>query len=304
LLLPLFDKQSGADSTVFGYWSLDPIPELTVSRSIIARSDTSRGLPEKIYKTLATNDKEKFFYLTGVFGIDKILWRDDLLFADKKTTSKDFVDIKKRLESYEGISLEKKVGLWSLYSISSPYSTSPFYTPSSIIRSNLTLDEALNKDVASGKSVILPLQTNSQPPYRTMEQVTSVSCISCKNDSRQKKDGILSNFVEKAVIYPDSILYPIISINEQLQLKKARANPAEEGYLFLAYSNKRLAEINGMSQRQQNSHSQEFINQNISLYKSEINNSLSMADKIDSSDRNDYYVNLLEYLDQEKQYVI
>lgn len=120
LLLPPLDSYGG-DGYYWGYWSLDPLPELTTNRSILARTDTkaSDEILINIYVSIAGKDEKSFLYFSNTYGINKILWRDDILYMDKVTSSEEFSIFKTDLNSFRSVNLEKKIGEWSLYDIRS-----------------------------------------------------------------------------------------------------------------------------------------------------------------------------------------
>ncbi len=147
LLLPLLDSDFGADGYRWGYWGLDPLPELTTDRSIIARAqDSEFGVPQHIYETLVDKNESDFSYLMGTYGINKILWRDDILYSNKVTSGKDFLTLKKSLLSFRSINLEKKLGEWSLYNIASSRILPLVYMSKSLNKFNLELVRLQKKD--------------------------------------------------------------------------------------------------------------------------------------------------------------
>ncbi len=120
LLLPPLDNYYGTDGYTWGYWGLDPLPELVVkNRSVIGRAEDSFDIHGYLYNTLITKNGPSFLQIANTYGINKILWRNDILYTDKITSSKDFLNLQKNLENLNYISLEKRIEKWSLYNISS-----------------------------------------------------------------------------------------------------------------------------------------------------------------------------------------
>lgn len=140
LLLPFLDSYGG-DGYYWGYWSLDPLPELTTNRSILARTDTkaSDEILTSMYISIASKDEKSFLYFANTYGINKILWRNDILYMDKVTSSKDFSIFKTGLNSFRSVNLEKKIGEWSLYDIISENISPLIYAQKITIESDAEL---------------------------------------------------------------------------------------------------------------------------------------------------------------------
>lgn len=159
LLLPPVDPVYGNDSYEWNYWSGDTLLELTSNRSIVARANIDVGIPNRItrniYSAITNNNEAYFLYLTRTYGINKILWRDDILYSDGKTSSKDFVKLNEKLKRLSSVQLEKRVGEWSLYGIQSTNLLPLVYVPKSVTTSDLQIEEFWNSNYNSRQETLI-----------------------------------------------------------------------------------------------------------------------------------------------------
>lgn len=164
LLLPLVTNDAyAADGYKWGYWGLDPLPELTINRSIIARAeDNEFGIPANIYKATVNKKESAFLHFMETHGIGKILWRDDILYSDKTTSAKDFLKVKENLQDFRSINLERNMGEWSLYSIDSPNILPPVYISKSLNKFNLELIRMQKKSNLKNPYLFISQQQNKQ----------------------------------------------------------------------------------------------------------------------------------------------
>ncbi len=154
LLLPPLDSYGG-DGYYWGYWSLDPLPELTTNRNILARTDTkaSDDMLISMYISIFSKDEKSFLYFSDIYGINKILWRDDILYMDKITSSRDFSIFKADLNSFKSVNLEKRIGEWSLYDIRSENLSPLVYAQKTTIESDLELPAISFKEINPTKYI-------------------------------------------------------------------------------------------------------------------------------------------------------
>lgn len=303
LLMPPLDS---VDSYKWGYWSPDPFLELSTDRSIIGRDALSFGIPQKIYKTVGEGSEEEFLYITGIYGINKILWRDDVLYSDKKTTSTEYAYLKEKLDSFASVELEKKFGEWSLYDISSPNYKPLFYSPSTLIDSNLTIEPFLYDAYRIERSTIVASPNgdnliNNENSY-TNHKFIKVACIFCKEIIGQNAVSF-GNTVSPARFLPDSIIYPLISLKEKITASSAKGQPGKLIDAFISFSSKRLGEIIEMSTEMKNKNKEYFMEQGIKKYKNNISDALSQVEDITGSERDYYYARIFSFLEGQRNFI-
>lgn len=304
LLMPPLDGIS--DSYTWGYWSPDPFLELSTDKSIIGRDALSFGIPQKVYKIVGEGDEKEFLYITGTYGINKILWRDDVLLSDKKTTSKDYVYLKEQLDSFVSVEIEKKFGEWSLYNIlSDPLPL--FYSPGSLIDSNLTIEPFLYDAYRIKRSTIVtsPNGSNleSNENSYTNHKFVKAPCVFCKEIIGQDIISV-ENTVSPSRFLPNSIVYPLVSLKELIAMSRAKGQPEKLIDVFIAFSSKRLGEIVEISIATTNINKEYFINDAVIKYKNNISDALSQVENINISERDYYYARIFSFLERQKEFII
>lgn len=301
LLLPGVDTISNADSYNWGYWSLDPLPELSTERSIIARTSGSFGISDRISKAIENNNENLFTYLTGVFGINKILWRNDLLFSSK-ITSKEYKTLYKNFTSFKEVTLEKKIGEWELYSIKSPNFNPVVYAVSSASGENLTQDEIIGdlSNTDQSTEVSLPsgnLGINLNPVIN--KKTYKAECILCQDSFNGVEQTQLLQYIPPARFLPDSLVYPFIKLREYLSLKLDGNDQDKIVDSYLKFANQRLSELYGLTHRLNLSNNQ-VISDAIIKYEFEISSALGKAG---TTNDNGLYIKILPVLKLDKQYI-
>jgi len=303
LLLPRFDNQ--ADSYQWGFWSLDSLPRLFTNKSIIANSANSPEIINSIYYSISQSEENTFLRLIGVSGITKLLWRDDVLYSDKTRTSKDFALIKKNLENFNGVKLEKKIGAWSLYKVESPYYTPILHGINSITYAQSDLSKLKNifsQEESPGNTAILFNESmrdkNKEILLSSSKTVIGADCVACGSKIfSQTKGGLLMPEIK---ILPTSPFYYLFSLREQQVQQLHKNNPLLRIDADLGYSNKRIAEMREIVYAKAGSDDNKpFVTQAIKKYQILIKDALGQANSLPEDKRNEAFMKISIYLNSQ-----
>ena len=306
LLLPSLDE---LDTYKWGYLSLDSLPMLFANKSFVREAGINIGISNQIYKSIVNNDHQSFLYFTGMFGINKILWRDDLLSQDKNITSKDFLSTRYKLSHMKGVFTEKEIGEWTLYDIKNPYFLPHVYVPKTLSYSDFNMQHSFNSMEGEHQYTMLS-SLGEKDEYRNSlnlfinELQIKAECVICSGDLIGFNQGKrILEFIPNVSLLPDSIFYPYVDFTEQQTLNHALENPAKLIDISLSLSNKRFAEYFKIINRVSKRRSQKLIGSAIKRYKENIDRAIEQVEYIDDKQRNDYYVKIYLYLTQQEQYI-
>src|SRR3990167_11121366 len=112
LLLPEVDQKSKLESFFWGYSSITQLPEMGLNHSIVSNDGSPPLLVKEVSQAIKENNPTKFLTLSGMLGINKVLWQGDVLYSDKKTRSTDLIDQLVNLKSFNFIKNDTKIGKW------------------------------------------------------------------------------------------------------------------------------------------------------------------------------------------------
>lgn len=309
LLLPPLDQNFQNDSYDWGFWSLDPLPRLAMNRSIVANDSDFPLIVSDIYKALEQGDEQSFLYLSGITGVNHILWRDDLLYSNKVTASEDLMFWKENLTKLSGISEILKSGSWELYGLSG--STQPlFYSAKNLIHSTTdptrisdVLDIVEREDTSSiffSKS--LSGKKLEETSLQFSKKVVGAECILCVPGEFEGRVEAVD--IPEVRFLPDSLVYPLILFKEKISMDKVENIPTMKADLYLSLANKRLGEIAGFV-RNQDSVPQILVEKNIERYKSHMMDAFKQLDFITpETQKNSYLIKILSYLEAQRKYMI
>jgi len=307
LLLPEFDNQ--ADSYQWGFWSLDSLPRLFTNKSIIANSANSPEIIASIYYLISQNEENTFLRLAGSSGITKVLWRDDVLYSDKIRTSKNFGQVKKNLENFNSVKLEKKFGAWSLYKVESPYYTSIFHGINSITYAqsdSSKLKSIFSQEENPKNTAILFDESVKDKDKKILlssgKNVIGADCVACGSETfSQTKGGLLMPEIK---ILPTSPFYYLSSLREQQVQNLHKNNPSLRIDADLGYSNKRIAEMRGIANAKVKTDNEIFfLKQTIEKYQILIKDALEQASLLPEDKRNEAFMKISIYLNSQFGYL-
>lgn len=305
LMLPSIDD---FDAYEWGYFSLDSLPTLLVNRPFIKEPGASIGISNQIYKAIVEKDNSTFLYLTGVFGIKKILWQDDLLSQGKIITSQEFEPTKQKLLQMQGVSVEKSIGKWTLYDIKSPYFLPFIYSPTTLSYSDFNMEYFLNSIKDNNRTITLSSPRNEQTLNNLKSFVNDVKlkaeCIACTDDFIGFTQGKrILQFIPRITLLPDSVLYPYVEWTEGQMLRNTNGDKSKLVDAYLSLSNKRFAEYFEIIKRTSKTRSQNLIEETIKKYKTNISSAIKEADETKENERNYNYIKIYLYLAQQEQYI-
>lgn len=303
LLLPDFYNQ--ADSYGWGFWGIDSLPHLFTNKSIISNSANFPEIVGSIYNSILQNEENSFLRLAGSSGVNKVLWRDDVFYSDKIRTSKDLSQVKKNLENFNSVTLEKEVGQWSLYEVKSPYHAYTFHSIDSIVyaQSDMSkLRSIFNQEEGAGNLAILfdgsIRDKDKDILLSSGKNVIGADCIACGSETfSQTKGGLL---MPELKILPTSPFYQLFSFREQQVHKLHKNNPLLRIDADLGYSNKRIAEMKEIANvKVRGNKDRIFVSEAVKKYKALIKDALEQASALPEDKRNKAFMKISIYLNSQ-----
>lgn len=308
LLLP--EANQSVDSYLWGFWSLDSLPRLFTNKSIVVNGVDDQDIISAMYRAIDQNNEQAFLRLTGIAGVNKILWRDDILYSDKKRNGKSFSQVKNNLENFKSIVSEKETGAWRLYSIETNYFLPSFFIPQNFVylysssRKNFSLD-FFDKKALWGESAIL-IADSTVDKKRNLSSlygmtITEADCILCvPNEMKDMEEKIIIPYVK---LLPDSPFYFIIPFRENRTRNLYQNSPTERINFDIATASKRIAEIVQIASRNFNIEaSEDLMIKTIEKYKSLIDDAVKQSDSLPEDTKNLALVRMLVYIDLQHKY--
>lgn len=304
LLLPEFNDQ--ADGYEWGFWGIDSLPRLSTNKSIIANSANFPEIIGSIYYSISQNKENIFLRLMGSSGINRVLWRGDVLSLDKTKTSKDFISFKNNLEKFKGVKLEREIGAWSLYKVESPYHASILHSidlityaqsDTSKLRNIFSQEEnSWNLAVLFDESM---KDKNEKILLFSSKNVIGAQCIACGPyyTYSPTRGGLLMPEIK---VLPYSPFYFFSSLKEQ-QVRRIHINtPIRRVDADLGYSSKRIVEITDIaSEKVKDEKHSVFVTKAIEQYKNLIDDALGQANLLTEDKKNDILMKILIYLNSQ-----
>jgi hypothetical protein len=302
LLLPENDNQFNVDGYQWGFYSLDFLPKLSTNRSIILNSIQDEDIIRAIYRAINQNSEEDFLQLVNLAGVNKILWRDDILYSDKKTNGKSFSKIRNNLENFKGILSEKQIGAWELYSIKSLGYAPSFYVPENFIYSysrTLSSWEIFNDKPVGTKSAIVFADSTvdkmqDQFSFHGID-IVEANCVLCKpNEMEDLKAKVRMPSIR---LLPDSPFYSFISFKEDKERNLYKNPPSQRIDFDISTASKRMAEIIQLASRDSNKElPEELIIKTIENYKILINDVIQQSNLLSENVKNSTLIKILSYI--------
>jgi hypothetical protein len=242
LLLPPFDTQTHADSYQWGYWSLNTLPGSAFSRSVVANdAHNPPSIVEDIYEALQAHDLATARVLLHRAGITHILWRDDILWFDKKTTAAEFAKLRETLIALP-FSQTSTNGSWSIYTTTDkPVPLVHAVSDIALIYGKRPRLSTFAENLPDTTAVVFsppPASRALQPMIH--QEIVGAQCIYCRALDRQAFQNALHVIPPK--ILPGTLLYPLVMWKESRQWNGADTG-TERIDALLAFSLRRLAEL-------------------------------------------------------------
>ncbi len=303
LLLPQLHSYFKADSYQFGFWSLWPLPDTLVTHaSIIANdSNANQEIAKDVYKTFNTASPDDVSRFLGAVGINKLLWRGDVLYSDKVVTSSDLNPVKDVIKTLPGVTMAKKAGAWEVYDISSPYYLPLFYVPERVdyVKSGISHREVLQSiETPVRYASILQPQTQ-QIPTQVSAVIVQADCILCEEQGVQQLSD--STTIPNARLLPDSLFYSYTRIKEARLIHDTPKDPQNQIDLHLTLASNRYAEFLLLYRSRQTENAPKISNQIFLGYKQEIEAVFADARKFSGTQQNYYWIKVFAYLSRHRQ---
>ncbi len=302
LVLPPLDQKFHADSYKWGFWSLDLLPRLSFNRSVIGNDVSFPPIVSGVYKAIESENEEAFSLLTRKIGIDAVLWRNDVLYDDKVTTSDNFAELESNLKEFSNITLLKEYGDWRLYGISTD--TLPtLYAVGTIVETSSdkgVIDGLLYEladEISQTPGIIRSMDLDSMQSEKLnlldKRKIIEAGCLYCS-------PGELTQAINEVSIphirfLPGSTFYPFIELKERWLLESVEDNPSEKVGVQLVLASKRLAEIEWLLALSSDEELQGLLNMSIKKYQEHINSAIEELSKLPEVDRNIKTINIYTY---------
>ncbi len=310
LLLPPLDQGFQNDSYDWGFWSLDPLPRLAMNRSIVANDTDFPSIVSDIYKALEQDDEQSFLYLSGITGVNHVLWRDDVLYSDKETTSEELSFLENRLVNTSGASKAYESGEWRLYDISSAHYLPLFYTPAAITYSQSrpqAMPDLLEiSDDVKRRSFVFSESLAGKRFGRIISFADEIfipaNCVACIPGEIERMVDALR--MPDLRFLPDSKLYFLISHKEEQVFKKFEKSPTQRIDIDLSFANKRLVEVFHIIIRsEKDAWPEQLVAENIERYKSNMQDALNQTSLLPEDERNSRLIKILSYLEMQGRFL-
>lgn len=308
LLLPGLDSTFKTDSYSWGFWSFDILPVLATNRTFIANTVNSSDLISDIYESINQKNEEMFLSLTNTVGVDKVLWRDDVLYSDKETKSNNLAYIRENLEGFKSIRKEKTIGKWTLYSIQSLGKVNLVDVAQhiSILSEDMGIHDfiklhATSTDSYATISVSQQVPLSKQIKVSVDSIIVKANCIYCPpNEFNKLQDSLMLPDVR---FLPDSKFY-FLSEWRKKKTKKSVANiPRERLPVDLIFTHRRIAEIEKLIEKQNGEDYIAFIDATITKYKEDLDDALKTAYSLPEEQKNALLIRTLAYLQSQEKVV-
>lgn len=310
LILPKLSPDFLIDSYKWGFLGLDILPRLAMDRSIIANDNISPRVVSSIYESIDQNDQQSLLRLAGIFSINKILWRNDVLYNDKKTTSREFSFEKENIRETPSISLEKTFGQWEIYNIKSEHYLPTFYSSNRLIFSSSSEEmyrDLLKKETDARSAILFASESNALQLTKFERIANKIYiqpvCVLCRDKELEGLKNKLN--LPHANLLPGSIIYFLKSWRENSVLSKYENFPAQKIDVYISFSNTRISEVSAIIFKEglKPSSKSTLIEENINKYKSVIKNALRETEKLYGKERNSYFIRLTIYLQFQRDFL-
>ncbi len=229
LLVPPIDPKTNVDAYDWGFYSIDSLPKSALNRSVIGG-----GSFANLYHAIAEGDSALTSLYFNLYGIDKLLWRGDVLYPESSKTAFDFKEMKTNLEHMDFVESEYESGEWVLYGVNKV--SDKIWLADKVIATNADISFALKMTKAEHPAFVDLSNYDS-----TLQALLLVpSCSRCNFNYGMEPDPFL--FIPKIKYKPGSLKYRISHFWEQKRYTKA-VSPAAKIDVLLVNLSKRVGEM-------------------------------------------------------------
>lgn len=267
LLFPPLDRRVHADSYEWGFFSLDTFLRLSSNASVVTNYSNSGSAVQNLYELISKGEIEAFMKLANELGITHILWRGDVLFIDKVSTSSMFDAHMKLIEERAAMDVAYENGPWKLFALrdasAAPFSIRPYATA---MGGNNYF--SILSQINQLPQTALYHSLNSENTYKMkkvpqIQQIEKGFCLICETDipSTQALPHVL--------LLPDSQFYQIV-IKREHSLESQVSDPYMAALNYRKLLNTRITEISRLIDRESEKTSDSAIGYSIARYKEHI----------------------------------
>lgn len=308
LLLPKLDPEFNSDIYDWGFWSLDVLPRLFTSRSIIANTSNFPTIVSSIYEAISRNDENTFFRLAGISGIDRVLWRNDVPLPRNAPSSEKNIDQKNNLERFTGVIKEKTYGAWTLYKINSFSHLPSFYAADGVIYAksdSILLGDILMENQLVKRPAVLFAQSMINKDQKVLSMLNTdiiqPECALCSPDDSNTLKGGLQ--IPDVNLLPDSPFYFLVAWREQKTQSQYKNNPVLRIDTDLGLSNKRIAEMRKITKTKLKQNSRTMLHEVIKRYESLITDMINQVSLLPEDQMNASFIKIQSFLNSQYTYL-
>lgn len=249
LLLPELDSGyigSPIDTYSWGYYSLDVLPRIMSASTFLTNDSDQGAIVSGMYEAVYEQDWKKFQHLAEITNVRFILWRGDTRLTERTMSEHPPLDLKAILDASSCLSLNKTIGLWSIYEFSSMAYPASFVVPDRLIASvGDTSDGALITGLSDKTPAVVRLAIDDldKPMTDIVEGYkVQAECMFCKP---YEYSSYVENVQAPAVkVRPRSVFYYwFVMRKEASLLKTVEHMPVRRIDANLSFAQRRLGEI-------------------------------------------------------------
>jgi hypothetical protein len=269
----------------------------------IIANDSSVPIVSALYDAARDNDIRLFYNLAGRLGIQKILWRGDVLYPDKQTTSDNFSVIHDQLLGPPQAKAEKRSGKWTLYSVEDAQSQQPLVrTEPLVYRADVdeTARQSLFKSIdiqgtpiVFGRSLSSPKLEGQLRPF-LRGNIFAAQCAFCDPNELGQIENM--DTVRSVRFLPDSPFYALVTLKEQKTLSSLQKLPAQRIDADLGFATKRIVEISNLIDRAIKDGAYELAVSNSVKFRQLIDDAVNTTKDLSEVNRNAYRAKIVAYL--------
>lgn len=250
LVLPPNNERWGYELYSWKYLSLTPLAEMFGSTGSVGNdirlNEQQTAFIRVLYQRIALDDIATVLRIARVFRLKYFLIRNDYAWNLYWAQTVDPAVFTKFFQIHKEFSKLRSFGAWDVYQLSleMPDMFSANDAMGELIASKETqqLTRFISSPAFTGDDFIIRNFTDPQRQHLSRQrsdqsyQAVVPECINCRYFTPP-----VINFPIRTII-PESILYPLIRLGEDKQLKKQRI-PSEKVYTLLGFTLKRIGEL-------------------------------------------------------------
>ena len=246
MLLPLQETSFNADAYKWGYWSLDPLPNMISSLNYVGNQTSDKvvnSMINELEQSVVKGDEEKIQRLGRMLDIEYFLLREDVFFNFEGRETENPKDLVRSLDSNDSVENVATFGKWKLYKMKN-YTSSRFFLLNSLTkfygkREDIDKELDLVKDgfIIAGDTKNINLEKNMRiSKIIVLPEHVNTSYIEYRPEL----------YVSR--IYPDSFLYPLVRLKRETE-KRALTSTSQLIDYYLGSVAKNLNELSYLQKK-------------------------------------------------------